>query len=56
MQSLLCWAGHVVHMKDHHLPKKLLYGELSGQALPKWPEKVLQRHTEGLHEIFQYHP
>ena len=29
MQSQLRWAGHVVCMKDHHLPKKLLYGELS---------------------------
>ena len=29
MQSTLHWADHVVRMKDHHLPKKLLYGELS---------------------------
>ena len=28
MQSQLCWAGHVVCMKDHRLPKNLLYGEL----------------------------
>ena len=29
MQSQLHWAGHVVRMKDYHLPRKLLYGELS---------------------------
>ena len=29
MQSQLHWAGHVVLMKDHHFPKKLLYCELS---------------------------
>ena len=28
MQSQLRWTGHVVRIKDHHLPKKLLYGEL----------------------------
>ena len=28
MQSQLRWAGHVVHIKDHCLLKKLLYGEL----------------------------
>ena len=29
MQSQVRWAGYVVRMKDHRLPKKLLYGELS---------------------------
>ena len=29
MQSQLCWAGHVVCIKDHRLLKKLLYGDLS---------------------------
>ena len=29
MKSQLHWAGYVVCMKDHRLPKKLLYGELS---------------------------
>ena len=29
MQSQLLWAGHVVCMKDHRLPNKQLYGELS---------------------------
>ena len=28
MQSQLCWAGHVVHMPDHWLPKRPFYGEL----------------------------
>ena len=28
MQSQLCWAGHVVCMPDHQLPKRLFYGEL----------------------------
>ena len=28
MQSQLHWAGHVVHMKDHCLLKKLVYSEL----------------------------
>ena len=28
MQSQLFWAGHVVCMKGHRLPKKLFYGEL----------------------------
>ena len=29
MQSQHRWAGHVILMKDHQFPKKLLYGELS---------------------------
>ena len=29
---------------------------ISGQALPRRAEKVFQRHTEGLHEIFRYRP
>ena len=29
MQLQLRWASHVVHMKDHCLPKKLIYSELS---------------------------
>ena len=28
MQSQLHWAGHVVSMPDHQLPKRLFYGEL----------------------------
>ena len=28
MQSQLHWEGHVVHMPDHWLPKRLFYGEL----------------------------
>ena len=29
MQSQLRWAGHVARMKNHHLSKKLIFGELS---------------------------
>ena len=29
---------------------------ISGQALPRGPEKALQRHSEGLNEIFRYRP
>ena len=29
---------------------------VSGKALPRRPEKVLLRHTEGLHEIYLYRP
>ena len=35
MQSQLHWASHIVCMKDHHLLKKLLYGELSWGSAPK---------------------
>ena len=29
MQSQFRWAGYIVRVKDHRLPKKLLYGERS---------------------------
>ena len=55
MQSQLCWAGHVVCMPDHWLPKRLFYGELQqGKHLPRRPEKALQRHTKSLVEGLQH--
>ena len=36
--------------------KTALWRTISGQALPSRPEKSIQRHTEGLHEIFRCHP
>ena len=56
IHSQLHWVGHVVRMKDHRLPRKLLNGKLFQQALPRRPEKALQRNTEGFHEIFRHRP
>ena len=40
MQSQLCWAGHVVCMPDHQLPKRLLYGKLQqGKCSPQGQKK-----------------
>ena len=50
---------HIYKLSPHErsLPPEKTAQQLtvSGQALPR-SEKALQRHTEGLHEIFQYHP
>ena len=57
MQSQLRWVSHVIRMKDHHLLKKLLSTELSQSKHSQGgKKKALQRQTEGLHEIFLYHP
>ena len=40
MQSQLRWAGHLVRMPDHRLPKRLFYGELTeGQRARGGPRK-----------------
>ena len=48
-RSLLRWAGHVCHMSNKYLPKRLLFGDhvhsFGGQ------KEILQRHAEGLPEV-----
>ena len=39
MQSQLHWTGYVVHMKDHCLLKKLVYGKLSRGKLSQGDQK-----------------
>ena len=39
MQSQFRWADHVVRIKDHRLPKKLLHGELSQSRLSHGGQK-----------------
>ena len=45
---------HVL-MKNHYLPMKLLYGELSQGKRSHGGQKKLFKDTEGLHAIFWYH-
>ena len=52
MQLKLRWA--CLHKRSLPPEETALWKTVSGQALPRRPEKVLQRHTEGLHEIFWY--
>ena len=35
MQSQLRWASHAVHIKNHHLPKKMLHGDKRSQRNQK---------------------
>ena len=45
-QRCFCWLGHVCQMEDGHIPKDLLYWELSGgsqiQRLPQTSSKILK--------------
>ena len=46
MKTQLRWAGHIVRMLDHRLPKKLLFGELQeGQCSRGAPKKPPSRHS-----------
>ena len=45
MQSQLHWASHVVHMKGHHLLKKLLNGKLSQSKRSQGGQKKCLKDT-----------
>ena len=43
----LCWAGHVAHMEDCHLPKRLMFGRLphTEETCP-WNQATMERQSE----------
>ena len=45
MQSQLRWAGYVIRLKDHCLPKKLLYRELSQSKRSQGGQKKYLKNT-----------
>ena len=45
MQSQLCWADHIVHMKNRRLLKKLLYGKQSQNKRSQGGKKMCFKDT-----------
>ena len=48
MQSQLCWAGYVVGMPDHQLPKRMFYGELQQEKRSIGSQKKHYKDTRKL--------
>lgn len=57
MQSQLCWAGHIVRMPDHQLPKKLLFGKLQeGKRARGAPKKRFKDSLKASLKAFSINP
>jgi len=47
----LRWIGHIIHMPDHHLPRQVLYGQLSDAKLVPGGQK--RRHKGYTKELLK---
>ena len=56
-KAQLCWAGHVIHMPDNRLPKKMLFGELQcGKRPLGGPKKCFKDTLKGSVKSFNINP